>query len=287
MNSVLQIRARTVANGIGVTLRLDAIGPGDFMRRSLFLITALLLLGGLYGWLLCDGRMPADAAYQFDLARVRPLADALPGDKPLELRDETPAVLACLQIMIVAGDSWTRLPMPLFAYQPGYPDRTLVVDTALDRWLTKPACLAAFFDDAARAQVDRAVTQAALIVLTHEHDDHLGGLVRHPQRAALLPVTQLNAPQAAQRRTLADAALAPGPVAAANLKSERNIDVQRERPRLVTALRGEDWHPVFGPLKMLHGLLAAQPALSILPGHDGAALAVLSAAGIFQHGFKE
>ena len=67
----------------------------------------------------------------------------------------------------------------------------------------------------------------------------------------------------------------------------RNIEVERERARLVTQFfLKEDRHAVFGELKALHELHAAEPNLSIMPGHDGEMEAALVKSGVFTEGFK-
>ncbi|AXQ28669.1 MBL fold metallo-hydrolase [Solimonas sp. K1W22B-7] len=66
----------------------------------------------------------------------------------------------------------------------------------------------------------------------------------------------------------------------------RNIAAQRERPRFVTEwLIGEDRHAVFGQLKTLHRLAGEAPGLKQVPGHDGEAIAELTAAGFLKAGF--
>jgi hypothetical protein len=68
----------------------------------------------------------------------------------------------------------------------------------------------------------------------------------------------------------------------------RNIDRQRERPRWVTDwVINEDRHAVSGELKTLHALRSEAPDLHLVPGHDGAAIAALTQAGLLQPGFSE
>jgi glyoxylase-like metal-dependent hydrolase (beta-lactamase superfamily II) len=67
----------------------------------------------------------------------------------------------------------------------------------------------------------------------------------------------------------------------------RNIELQRERARLVTmAFLKEDRTAVFGQLAALKRLHEAQPAIHIVPGHDGPVIDALVAAGVLKRGFS-
>jgi hypothetical protein len=67
----------------------------------------------------------------------------------------------------------------------------------------------------------------------------------------------------------------------------RNIEVQRERARLMTMLfLQEDRSAVFGQLAALKRLHEAQPAVHIVPGHDGPVVDSLVAAGVLKRGFS-
>lgn len=66
----------------------------------------------------------------------------------------------------------------------------------------------------------------------------------------------------------------------------RNIDVQRERARLVTWLfLKEDRDAVFGQMAALQQLRESQPSLHIVPGHDGGLIDALLARGALKAGF--
>jgi glyoxylase-like metal-dependent hydrolase (beta-lactamase superfamily II) len=66
----------------------------------------------------------------------------------------------------------------------------------------------------------------------------------------------------------------------------RNIEVQRERPRFVTQFTiKEDRAAVFGQLGALHRLHEAEPRISIVPGHDGAAVKQLIDVGLMRPRF--
>ena len=67
----------------------------------------------------------------------------------------------------------------------------------------------------------------------------------------------------------------------------RNIELQRERARLMTMLFiKEDRQAVFGELAALKRLHDEQPAIHIVPGHDGPVVDSLVAAGVLKRGFS-
>jgi len=67
----------------------------------------------------------------------------------------------------------------------------------------------------------------------------------------------------------------------------RNIELQRERARLMTMVFiKEDRRAVFGELAALKRLHDAQPAIHIVPGHDGPVIESLIAAGVLKRGFS-
>jgi glyoxylase-like metal-dependent hydrolase (beta-lactamase superfamily II) len=67
----------------------------------------------------------------------------------------------------------------------------------------------------------------------------------------------------------------------------RNIELQRERARLVTMVfLQEDRAAVFGQLAALKRLRETQPAVHIVPGHDGPVIDALVASGALKRGFS-
>ena len=67
----------------------------------------------------------------------------------------------------------------------------------------------------------------------------------------------------------------------------RNIELQRERARLMTMLFiREDRAAVFGELAALQRLHQVQPTIHIVPGHDGPVIDSLVAAGVLVRGFS-
>jgi glyoxylase-like metal-dependent hydrolase (beta-lactamase superfamily II) len=302
------------------------------MGKLLRWVLVLVLLAGGYYWLVLDSRMPADASYAFDINEVRKLAESVPGAKPTQLRYEHVYTTRFTKGMIVTGDGWSAAEMPVYSYQLIYPDRSVIVDTAMDRAIAGPDFLVPYYDVTAWQRMLKAMDTASQVVITHEHMDHIGGIAAHPNLKLLLPNILLTKEQLAHPSRMWPAtlpegvfddyeplvyeqylAIAPGLVL---IKSPghtpgsqmvfvrladgreilllgdvvwkmRNIELQRERPRWVTALLvREDRDAVFGQIKALGELAQREPGLRIVPGHDGSVVDALTAAGYLQKGFK-
>lgn len=301
------------------------------MRRRLWIAAALAAIG-VPGWYALVLHSPAPSAdFPLDLARLRALGDSVAGSRPVDVRYENVLGITFPEAATIAGGAWRSTTMEIYAYQLVFPDGTIVVDTAQDRASARPAALIPHFDDAAAQRVASAMESAAQIVITHEHVDHMGGIVAHPNLRKLLPALRLTAEQAGNRNGLSVVplpeavakdyqplryddllAIAPGVVLIkapghtpgsqmvyvrredgrellflgdASWK-RRNVDEVRERPLFVTALIGENRGQVLAQFKALHALAQAEPALALVPGHDGPAVTALAERGFLQAGFQ-
>jgi glyoxylase-like metal-dependent hydrolase (beta-lactamase superfamily II) len=166
-----------------------------WIRNSLVALGGILLAAaGTYYWLIVESHAPPHPQYALDIAQIRLLAGSMEGDKPNGVEVERVALFLFPATAVVAGDGWQKRELPVYSYRVVYPHASVIVDTALSNE-TGASNLAAF-DPEAYSRMQAAMTQASLIVITHEHLDHIGGLTAHPALPALLHAVRLNREQA-------------------------------------------------------------------------------------------
>lgn len=143
-----------------------------------------------YWWLAMESHLPSSAHYSIDMTAVRRLADAGVADLPVAIRVETIGHFLVPEIIIIAGGGWQKLDMPVSAYEIVYKDHTVIVDSAFNADVAKEMG-ADVFDDAAYARLGAALAAAQLIIVTHEHPDHVGGLLAQPNLKDLMGKARL------------------------------------------------------------------------------------------------
>lgn len=294
------------------------------------IVLALVVLGGIfYWWGFLYGDTPS-GTFKLDIAELRQAASNVAGPKPVVVRMEHVASAHFPLMFTRVGGTFEATEMPFQSYQIAYEDgSTIVLETALTETQAKQNG-ADFFDPAAAARVNAAMTAAKAIVVTHEHWDHMGGLVGAPNLKDLMKTAVLNKEQATNTSSFAVPVppgalegytpliyegvrgIAPGIVLIKapghTLGSQMvfvqrddgkeflflgdvawklaNVDMVVERPRLVTAVMGEDRQKVFAQLAAIKALKDANPDLHIMPGHDRAVLNAALKDGWLEKGFK-
>lgn len=131
---------------------------------------------------------PAPVTFAADLAVIRRMASVLPGPLPRAVNGVRVAASIRPRRFVIEGGDDTPVLMPRTAFQVVYPDATVMIDAGLDQ-----ATHDSFAPDGrsepyfpeAFAQLRRALDDARLVVLTHFHADHVGGLVTAPNAAEL------------------------------------------------------------------------------------------------------
>ncbi|MEI9885666.1 MAG: MBL fold metallo-hydrolase [Rhizomicrobium sp.] len=150
-----------------------------WLRRALIALAVLLAVGGgAYYWLIVESGTPS-GTYALDLKEVRRLADSMPGPRVASVHAEHVAAFSFPRTAVLAGDGWKPLPMAIFSYRLMFSDSSsAVIDTGVTA--RGAAEMNAALDDAAAQNVRAGIKNASLIVLTHEHPDHIGGLLDFP-----------------------------------------------------------------------------------------------------------
>ena len=181
-------------------------------RWQIWISIALVL--GIVGsiawyWLLVESGQSTQH-YAIDMEAVRELAQSIPGDKALTVRVEDVASATSPAFVGVAGDNFTPTNMDFFAYQLVFPQSSMLIDTGLTHAQADAGGMSMTrFDDGAEARVVSAMHKANLIVVTHEHFDHIGSLAADAQLAKLLSVARLTKEQLQDPKKMAPAKIAP------------------------------------------------------------------------------
>ena len=165
-----------------------------WLRRILVTLAVLAVIGGgAYYWMIMESGSPS-ATFVIDMSEVRRLADSLPGDKAREIRVERIESGSFPATAVVAGDGWAQTPMTMFSYQLVIPGGSVIVDTGMPLADAKKMGTMTF-DPAAFARMSKALNDAAIITITHEHGDHIGGFLIQPNERALLAKARFNKEQ--------------------------------------------------------------------------------------------
>jgi glyoxylase-like metal-dependent hydrolase (beta-lactamase superfamily II) len=157
-----------------------------------------LLLLGLLGWgakyWFLDTPATANGVYRIDLDALHREATSH-GALPERIEVEQVGRMAFPSTIVVAGSGFSMQPMVLLVHRVVWPDRSVVIDTAMAPEAVKklPSSTP---DAAAFERVLRAMEHAEAIVVTHEHPDHIGGVAALPEASPALAHVLLTKEQA-------------------------------------------------------------------------------------------
>lgn len=163
-------------------------------RLNILLFTLLLLFGVPYYWLLIDNR-PGDAvAKPISIGQLRALAAGKPGFAPIQVEVELVAYRRLPGSLFVAGSGIKRRLIGVMVWRLPVPGSgPVVIDSGMNAAAAKAMGMEKFIPEA-WTRVEQTLNEASQIVLTHEHADHLGGVVSLG-RGELLDRVRFNAQQ--------------------------------------------------------------------------------------------
>jgi glyoxylase-like metal-dependent hydrolase (beta-lactamase superfamily II) len=158
-------------------------------------VVLLLLIAEV---LLFETAAAPGAKYIIDVDALHRAAIAT-GPLPDHIEVERVGEFAFPGALVVAGDSFGMRPMTLLAHRVVWADRSLIIDTAMSPAAAK-GIPGSKPDAAAFERVEQALKTADVIVFTHEHPDHVGGIASAPDFASIakkvrITREQLNGPK--------------------------------------------------------------------------------------------
>jgi glyoxylase-like metal-dependent hydrolase (beta-lactamase superfamily II) len=146
---------------------------------------------------LASAASAAEQAWTANINDVRHVGAMIPGAKPLRVNVVKFAESRRTKNFSVKGAPKEPSIQARTAFQVVYRDGTIMIDSGMDlqvhkffgRGVEEP-----FFPDRFK-EVERADRAARMIVMTHEHGDHVAGVVHSPFFAELAPKTMLTKTQ--------------------------------------------------------------------------------------------
>ena len=136
--------------------------------------------------------------FSADLTAIRQAAKAMPGALPLRVNVVKFAESRRTKNFAIKGAPREPSIQARTAYQVVYPDGAIMIDSGMDlqvhkffgRGVEEP-----YFPEQEQ-KVERALASAKAIVVTHEHGDHIAGVIRSRAFATLAPKTTITRIQA-------------------------------------------------------------------------------------------
>ena len=173
------------------------------MRRLLKLHTLLVLLAIVAASPSVRVVAQTDAAWTANIDDIRRTAALIPGRRPVRINFLKFAESRRTKNFSVKDAPAIPSVQARTTFQVMYPDSYVMVDAGMDlqvheffgRGVEEP------YDAEAASRVERAVRGARLIVVTHEHGDHVAGVIRTPFGAELAAKTILTRTQVDVLRT--------------------------------------------------------------------------------------
>jgi len=201
------------------------------MKRVTLVTLLLATLGMVVGLVLQAGIDAQAPAWTADFAEARRVARLLPGRKPLRINVLKFAESRRPKNFSVKGAPAEPSVQARTVFQVVYADGTVMVDAGMNQQIHR------FFgrgseepyDSEAARQVEAALDRARFIIVTHEHGDHVGGVVASPRAADLASKTILTR---VQLQTLMTAPQMP------------EIRLTTDAARRYTAVDYDDYYPV-------------------------------------------
>ncbi|WP_310533884.1 MBL fold metallo-hydrolase [Novosphingobium sp.] len=164
-------------------------------RINILLMILLVFVGAPVWYLFIDSSPWSNKSARLDIAGARQLVAAASGQRPDRVAFELVAFRSATGNLLAAGSGFRPQLVGVMAYRLEVPGaRPIVIETGLTPAYAQELGMENF-DAAAQVRVDDSLRTASLILVTHEHADHLGGLAAitaTPGGAAIAAKARLN-----------------------------------------------------------------------------------------------
>ncbi len=164
---------------------------------SVCLLFALFACSALASFAQSAQKQPADSLWSVRLDEIRQVAAMIPGRRALRINVLKFAESRRSKKFSVQGAPDEASVQARTVFQVVFADGTVMIDSGMDEQVHRffgRGVIEPYYPDAAK-QVERALRSARAIIITHEHGDHVAGVIRTPLIAELAPKTLLTRAQ--------------------------------------------------------------------------------------------
>ena len=123
---------------------------------------------------------PEENGFTVDWTKVRALAKGDSAEMPIRLNSKLVAIETVPEFVTYAGGGVFESPLAMRVHQLMYADRSVIIDPVHNEALHRQNNYGGPFYQEAYDQMQEALRKADLIVATHEHFDHVGGISTSP-----------------------------------------------------------------------------------------------------------
>ena len=164
---------------------------------SVCLLFALFASSALASFTQSAQKQPTDSLWSVRLDEIRQVAAMIPGRRALRINVLKFAESRRSKKFSVQGAPDEPSVQARTVFQVVFAEGTVMIDSGMDEQVHRffgRGVIEPYYPDAAR-QVGRALRSARAIIITHEHGDHVAGVIRTPLIAELAPKTLLTRTQ--------------------------------------------------------------------------------------------
>lgn len=180
-------------------------------KISLTLVSLLMLFAlGIQFYLLKAVPVPEKTAHQLDIVKLRNMAGS--GAKPQAIHSLLVAKGSIPEVFAIDGGSWDDSIFNMYSYQIVYQDGFGIIDAVFDEQTQQQQMPGGEVFAGAYQTMQRGLSAAKFVAITHEHLDHSVGIAKADDVASLATKTYLTQEQLASADLL-EAGFSPAQVA--------------------------------------------------------------------------